>query len=153
MNLKETDSDALSKLVFSYRFLPDVALADIAFEAKAGTLEELFEACAKALTAVMVDRRSISSKVEKVVKFSAEDIDRLLYDFLTELIVIKDVESLLFREFHVSIEDKHSACIMKGEHIDRERHRLRNDVKAVTMHMFGIRKITDGWQATVVLDI
>ena len=45
---------------------------------------------------------------------------------------------------------------MRGEEIDRERHALRNDVKAVTMHMFGVKKARGKggrWEATVVLDI
>ena len=44
-------------------------------------------------------------------------------------------------------------CEMDGEAIDRERHALRNDVKAVTMHMFGVKKAGPRWVATVVLDI
>ena len=46
-------------------------------------------------------------------------------------------------------------CVMLGEEIDRERHALRNDVKAVTMHMFGVKKKgrRGWWEATVVLDI
>jgi SHS2 domain-containing protein len=42
---------------------------------------------------------------------------------------------------------------MKGDTIDRENHRLRNDVKAVTMHMFGVKHEGGVWRATVVLDI
>jgi SHS2 domain-containing protein len=42
---------------------------------------------------------------------------------------------------------------MEGEAINRERHRLRNDAKAVTMHMFGVKREGGLWKATVVLDI
>ena len=83
------------------------------------------------------------------------DIDGLLYDFLTQLIVLKDVDSLLFKSFevHVSRDGRSLVCDMKGDTIDRENHRLRNDVKAVTMHMFGVKHEGGVWRATVVLNI
>lgn len=138
-----------------YRFLPDVALADVAFEARSDSLEGLFEECARALTDVMVDRETLRPSVERTIRVASENLDRLLYDFLTELVVIKDVESLLFKEFDVSIDRSGSSleCKMAGEEIDRERHSLRNDVKAVTMHMFGVSREGGEWRVTVVLDI
>ena len=139
----------------TYKFLPDVALADIAFEAESGTVNGLFESCAMALTDIMVDLKTLRGKVTKEVLVKSDDLDRLLYDFLTELIVMKDVESLLFSEIHAEVKGsgKELACVLRGEPIDRVRHTLRNDVKAVTMHMFGIRQEGRKWKATVVLDI
>jgi SHS2 domain-containing protein len=104
---------------------------------------------------VMVDRGTLQPRVERSVNVSSESLDRLLYDFLTELVVIKDVESLLFKDFSVTIDRSSSSlkCVMKGEEIDRERHSLRNDVKAVTMHMFGVKRQGNEWSVTVVLDI
>ena len=106
-----------------FRFLPNVALADIAFEAEADTLEELFATCAQALTAVMVDRRTVRSVVKKELELKADDSDGLLYDFLTQLIVLKDVDSLLFRRFIVRLGEggKSLKCTLLGEPIDRER--------------------------------
>jgi SHS2 domain-containing protein len=138
-----------------YRFLPNVALADVAFAARGETPEALFEACAAALTEVMVDRRGVRRVTTREVSVGAGDIDTLLYDFLTELIVLKDVDSLLFKTFaaHISHDQRRMECTMSGETIDRKRHRLRNDVKAVTMHMFGVNRERGLWKATVVLDI
>ena len=142
-----------------YRYLSKVALADVAYVARGDSLSTLFEAAARALTEVMVDRRTLAARVERRVEVVSPSVDRLLYDFLSELIVIKDVDSLLFKEFKVAIESgkkEKLACVMKGEEIDRERHALRNDVKAVTMHMFGVKKQKGKrgrWEATVVLDI
>jgi SHS2 domain-containing protein len=142
-----------------YRFLSNIALADIAFVVRGDSLPSLFEAAARALTDVMVDRRTVVGRVEREVEVKSPSLDRLLYDFLTELIVIKDVDSLLFRDYHVSMPSRRGrtlTCVMRGEEIDRGRHALRNDVKAVTMHMFGVKKRQGkrGWsEATVVLDI
>jgi SHS2 domain-containing protein len=139
----------------AYRFLPDVALADIAFAARGDSPSGLFEACALALTSVMVDPRSVRPTAKREVRIRADDIDGLLYDFLTRLIIMKDVDSLLFRTFvpRVSRDMRSVVCEMRGEPIDRGRQRLRNDVKAVTMHMFGVKHEGGRWKATVVLDI
>jgi SHS2 domain-containing protein len=142
-----------------YRFLSKIALADIAFVARADSLPSLFESAARALTEVMVDRKTVVGRIERKVELRSPTVDRLLYDFLTELIVTKDVDSLLFKEFKVSIvsgAEQRLTCEMRGEEIDRERHALRNDVKAVTMHMFGVKRakgMARRWEATVVLDI
>ena len=139
----------------TFRFLPDVALADIAFEAESESVQGLFEECALAITDIMVDPRTLRSTVERKFALEAPDLDRLLYDFLTELIVVKDVDSLLFGSYEVEVKpDLPSLKVLaKGEPIDRVRHHLRNDVKAVTMHLFGIRHESNNWRTTVVLDI
>ncbi|MDV3293315.1 MAG: archease [Nitrososphaerales archaeon] len=137
------------------RFLPDVALADVAFEVTSPSLKGLFETCALGLTEVMVDPETVKGTMTRTMKLSSEDTDRLLYDFLTELIVIKDVDSLLFKAYSVTLgkDSRSLVCRMKGEAIDRKRQALRNDAKAVTMHLFGIRRSGKSWRATVVLDI
>lgn len=138
-----------------FRFLPDIALADIAFEAESDSVNELFESSALAVTDIMVDPETLRSDTTRDVRISSEDLDRLLYDFLTEIIIVKDVDSLLFHEIKVKVaaDQKSLEATMKGEPIDRDRHLLRNDVKAVTMHMFGVRHEDGRWKATVVLDI
>ncbi len=138
-----------------FKYLPDVALADIAFEATSLSPEGLFEASAEALTDVMVDPSTLEARTRKSLRLSSDDVDTLLYDFLTQVIILKDVESLLFSEFKVILGagNRSLKAELTGETIDRERHGLRNDVKAVTMHMFGVRKDGDQWKATVVLDI
>ena len=138
-----------------FRYLPDVALADIAFEAESPTVDGLFEECARAITDIMVDPKSLRGTTERKFALESEDLDRLLYDFMTELIVVKDVDSLLFAEFRVEVSPggRTLTAVARGEPIDRERHGLRNDVKAVTLHLFGIRRTDGGWKTTVVLDI
>lgn len=139
----------------TYRFLPDVALADVAFEAESDSVDGLFEACARAMTEIMVDPKTLRGTVGREFSLDSGDLDRLLYDFLTELIIAKDVESLLFKTFTVEINRSGASlkAVARGEAIDRERHLLRNDVKAVTMHLFGVKRDGRRWKATVVLDI
>ena len=139
----------------SYRLLPNIALADVAYRAAASSPDALFETCARALTDVMVDRRTLRRSVTRELRIQADDLDGLLYDFLTQLIILKDVDSLLFKAFSVKVarDRKSLVCTVRGETIDRGRHGLRNDVKAVTMYKFGVERHGRRWAATVVLDI
>ena len=41
----------------------------------------------------------------------------------------------------------------QGEKLDPSRHRLRVDVKAVTLHQFRLEKTDRGWETQVILNI
>lgn len=138
-----------------FKFLEDVAIADIAYNAYGKTLAELFENAALALSDVTVNLKDVKSKIKKEIALKSDKIDTLLYDFLSEIIFIKDTDGLLFSKYHVKIDEKKISlkAICQGEQIDRQRHELRNDVKAVTMHLFEIKKVKDKYTCTVVVDI
>ena len=141
-----------------YRYLPDIAIADVAFEAWAASLEELFLAAADATMNVMVaDLDSIAERDIRILKAGDSELDMLLFALLQELIFFKDAEKLLLRIRNLKIlrlgdryEIEAEAC---GEEIDPSRHDLVVDVKAVTLHRFRVEQTTLGWEATVVLDI
>ena len=141
-----------------YRFLEDISIADVAFEAEGKTLEELFEGAALAVTNTMVeDVRSIEQKVLKNIEVGAENVEMLLFHFLQELIFYKDAELLLFNKFDLAIEQKNSTWHLRGkaygEKISPDRHELLVDVKAVSLHNFKVEETSRGWQATVIIDV
>ncbi len=139
-----------------YRYLEDISFSDAAFEASGSTLEELFRDAAIAAFGVMADTKTIKPLLTREIVLENEDVDRLLIDWLSELVFLKDSESLLFSVFDINIS-KNDVYVLKGaakgEKIDREKHNLRSDVKAVTYHMLDVRKTGDKWTARVVLDI
>ncbi|NJD75531.1 MAG: archease [Candidatus Methanoperedens sp.] len=140
----------------SYRYRDDLATADAAFEAEGGTLEELFNDAAVAMFEIMVDTGSVSPRVTKTIDLVNEDIDGLLFDWLSELVYLKDAEGVVFSRFDVKIKKNGSYelnAVATGENINRNKHRLRSDVKAVTYHMFEVKKTGDVWSARVVLDL
>ena len=91
------------------------------------------------------------------VSLSNTEIEKLLFDFLNELVYFKDAELLLFSKVRCSVKkvgNKYTlAAALKGEKIDTKRHKLKNDVKAVTWHMFEIKKQKDGYRALVIVDV
>jgi SHS2 domain-containing protein len=141
-----------------YKFLEDMSIADVAFEAQGKTLEELFEGSALAVTNTMVeDVRSIEQKTSKNIEVGAENVEMLLFHFLQELIFYKDAELLLFSKFDLAIEQMNSTWHLRGkaygEEISPDKHELLADVKAVSLYKFRVEKATGGWQATVIIDV
>ena len=139
----------------AFRYLEDIAIADVAFEATGNSLEELFESCALATMQVMVDLKTVDKDVKKEISIKADTIEVLLKKFLDELIFIKDTELLLFSKFDADIKkngayELHVTAL--GEKLDMKKHKTGVDVKATTMHMFEIKKDTK-WKARVILDI
>ncbi len=142
-----------------YKFLPDIAIADIAFEASGKTLNALFKSAALATTNVMVkDLKAIKQKKRKEIKVESENVELLLFNFLQEIIYYKDAELLLFSKYDIEITESKKekkfnlVCTAYGEKLNMKKHILMVDVKAVTLHMFSVRK-NKQWKARVILDI
>ena len=140
-----------------YSFLEDTAIADLAFEATGDTPAELFQAAGLALFEGMADTGRLQPRVRRELRLKNAQLDQLLYDYLSELIYLKDAEGLLFGEFSVQLDQTDGwnlIATVKGEPIDPKRHALRADAKAVTYHQFEVGQTeTGGWKARVVVDI
>jgi len=139
----------------SYTFIDHTA--DILFEAQAPTLNQLFEQCALAVEDTQVDIKLIEPEIIKNISLKNKSVEGLLFDFLEELIYLKDAELLIFSRFLVKIAEKNHEFLLtaqaQGEKLNREKQGQKVDVKAVTMHLFEVKKVTAGWQAKVLLDI
>ncbi|VVC00469.1 Protein archease [uncultured archaeon] len=147
-----------------FKFLPDVAIADLAFRAEGRTREELFANCGLALMSAMANAAKIKAKVHRVIEVDGKGDKELLYNFLEELVYLKDTEGVLFRKFKVRIsQGKNKKDGAREMSLSAEcagdslkaigRENLLNDVKAITMHMFEVRREKGKWGATVVVDI
>ena len=141
-----------------YRYLEEIATADVAFEAWGATPEETFLAAADATLNTMVEEiGTVAPREGRVFSLAAESLDLLLFELLQELVYHKDAERLLLRVRDLRIEETGSGYRLHanavGETIDRGRHPLLADVKAVTLHRLSVEKTPSGWRAVVVLDV
>jgi SHS2 domain-containing protein len=142
----------------TYRYLEEIATADIAFEAWGATREETFLAAADATLNTMVeDIGTIVPLERRVFSLTADSLELLLFELLQELVYHKDADRLLLRVRDLRIEETGSGYRLHadaiGETIDRARHPLLADVKAVTLHRLSVEKTPPGWRAVVVLDV
>ncbi|HEV8594743.1 MAG TPA: archease [Thermoplasmata archaeon] len=108
--------------------------ADVGIRAYGKTLDELFANAAAGMFSLITDLAAVRPVGEYEVKISAKDAKALLFDFLSELVFLHDTQKLLFCEFDVTVAGLAVDARARGERIDRTRHPLHLNVKAVTYH-------------------
>lgn len=125
--------------------------ADMMVRAFGDTLEECFGNAAYALFDQTVDLSGIGTSEETEFRVTGIDDEDRLYSFLSELLFIEDCDNLILKEFDVSFDGDDVVCRARGETLDRARHRVRSEVKAVTYHMMAIDRDTPS--VTVLFDV
>ncbi|HIQ38861.1 MAG TPA: archease [Methanothermococcus okinawensis] len=132
-------------------------MADMGVIAEGETLEEAFREAARALTDLMVDINTVEKKIEKRITVKSEDLYSLLYDFLTEILIIRDSEGIILSDFDVKIEKENDGyrleCIAYGEELDREKHNPKEEVKAITYHKMEIEEKDGRYTIKYIVDI
>lgn len=136
-----------------YNFI-DITTADVAFEAFGQTLEDAFANSALAMFSVMVNVDDVhpDEKIEFEVK--GTDLKSLLFNFLNELLIYVDSDSMVFSKFVIAIDqsDMTLSAACYGQKIDRQNHEMKTEVKACTYHQMIVEK-NDAWKTRVILDI
>lgn len=116
-----------------YRLLDHTA--DVQIQAFGSSIAQIFENSATAVFEQIADLRNVRATGEEKIVIESPTLEELLVDFLNELVFLHSTMSYIFSSFSVMIEGLRLECSARGEKIDRRRHRLKNDVKAVTYHM------------------
>ncbi len=128
--------------------------ADIGLIVYGETLRALFENAGEAFFRLITDLRRVSCRVEKRVGIEGESLERLMVDWLSELLYLHDVERLLFKRFKVeSVGEGGLKAVVKGEPFHEGVHVIKTEVKAVTYHRIEVRKENGQWRAQVILDL
>ena len=130
--------------------------ADVGYKAYGKTLEEAFENAALAMFEVITDTSKIEPEIERKIEVESEDECALLYDWLSEFLVLLDVDYLVFSKFEVKIEKKEEGFSLNGtawgEEFNPEIHESRAEVKAVTYHLMDVKQ-DNRVMVQVILDI
>jgi len=129
--------------------------ADVKFRAYGKTPDEMLSNAALALFNSMINTTTVQPKETWKVKLSGQDLEQLAYDWLSELIFLFETEFAVFSTFDVKLHqngDWRLEAAIGGEKIDPSRHAFDNEVKAVTLHQFEVKK-NELWCIQVVLDV
>jgi SHS2 domain-containing protein len=128
--------------------------ADLGLRARASGLDTLFVETAHALFSAIVDNPDQVEARERVeFQLKAEDLELLLFDWLNELLYWFDAGHMLFGRFEIRIKDLSLTATAWGEPLDRERHLLQHEVKAITYHGLRVEPQGEEWLAEVIVDI
>jgi SHS2 domain-containing protein len=138
-----------------YELLETVALADCALDVEGADLDDLFATAARALAELMVDPATLPRSLDRHVVLEAASVDLLFFDWLSELIGLKDEEGAAFPEVDVRVESGtpwRLRARLAGGPLHGGTAALRADPKAVTFHLFRVEPGPTGWRARVVID-
>ena len=136
-----------------YKYFPHTA--DAMFESYGKTIEETFCNSAEAMFNILVDINKV--KQDKNIEFSvkANSYEKLLYDFLTELLFYLDTEFLLFSKFEINIKKQKNDyvlnCIAVGD--IALNYETKGDIKSITYNEMNISETKTGFVIRVVVDI
>jgi SHS2 domain-containing protein len=128
--------------------------ADLGLRVRTQTLNQLFVEAAEALFSTVVeDLKAVTAARSVEVQIASDDLAYLLFDWLRELLYRFEGEHLLFSRFEVAVSEYTLKGTAWGEPIDRSRHTLSHEVKAITYHGLRVEQTADGWLAEVIVDI
>ena len=138
-----------------FRFLEHTTDAEI--EVYGRNLDESFENAGLATEETMVGLSSISSKEERTIKVSGEDLESLLYSWLEALISLQDTDSMLFSKFSCKVSKVARGFVLTsivlGEKFDPKRHEQKTAIKAPTYHGMKIIQGEKGVTMKFLLDL
>lgn len=130
--------------------------ADVGFRVEAQGLDDLFRTSAEGLfDYIVVNRGQVHVRSLESVDLRADSTEDLLIAWLNELIFRCETRHHLFAEFDVRVAPDGLGLHAEigGEPIDRDRHELDHEVKAVTYHGASLRETGGTWTAELILDI
>jgi SHS2 domain-containing protein len=128
--------------------------ADLGLRVRAPDLNTLFAEAGLALFSAIVEDLATVQPLQRVdVHLIGDDREFLLFDWLKELLYHFDTEHLLFGKFEVRVGGGGLSGSAWGEPLDRGRHDLEHEVKAITYHGLRVEPTADGWLAEVIVDI
>lgn len=128
--------------------------ADIGLIVYGEDLKTLFENAGEAFFHLITDIRRVKGRVERRISIKGESVERLMVDWLSELLYLHEVEHLLFKGFKVdAVGEGGLKARVKGEPFQEGVHVIKTGVKAVTHHQIQVQKENGRWRAQVILDL
>jgi SHS2 domain-containing protein len=128
--------------------------ADLGYRIRAADLDTLFAEAGQVLFETIVeDLKTVRLEKRVDITLAGAEPDYLLFDWLKELLYHFDAEHLLLGKFEVRFTKEGLTGSAWGEPLDRARHNLEHEVKAITYHGLRVERVDDCWLAEVIVDI
>jgi SHS2 domain-containing protein len=128
--------------------------ADLGVEVTGATLEELYAGAAFALFDLLTDLSSVRAGVAREIVVSGEDPADLLVNFLRVILYGWNGDGFLMKSCLIrEVKPQRLKALLRGEPFDPARHRIQQEIKAVTYHQASVEKMGDGWVARVIFDV
>lgn len=127
--------------------------ADTGISAKAGSLTELIEIMAVGMFSLMATVSPCPNDRGVAFSVSASSSEDLLYECLSELLYLSEVEDTIFCAFQVRIV-KDGAIEVTAVGVAADEIELRGPpIKAVTYHQIEVTESDDIWGGRIYFDV
>lgn len=144
-------------MAFAFRFLEDIAVADLAFEVEGDSVEDLFLGATRALIETLANPATIRGTWERTIQRKETDAATLLFDWLSDLVYWKDAAGVVYQDVQLTLNRQADEWALQaqlfGAPVDSMTQELRADVKGVTKHLYDLSQRGSRWYARVVLDV
>ena len=128
--------------------------ADFGIRVQSPDLPTLFAEAAEAMFSTLVADLKTARPVEEIsFPIEGKQEDELLHDWLNELLFTFSARHMVFSQFKVVFEEKGLIGKAWGEKIDKTRHEIEMEIKAITWHGLKVEKTPEGYLAEVIVDI
>ncbi len=141
----------------TFRFLEEIALADLAFEAEGETVEEVFRGATQAVLESLANPATVSGGWERAIERTDADHLALLFDWLSDIVFWKDAAGVVYREAPLTLTREGNVWLLRarliGARVDQRTQELHADVKGVTKHLYEFKQTGACWKVRIVLDV
>lgn len=128
--------------------------ADVGLEARAADLASLFSNAARGMFSIIASLDNAQPSVQILLGVTADNLEDLLVNWLSELLYLFSTEKVLFSRFEITeIDDHHIRAKALGQPIDQSSHDLYTEIKAVTYHQLKVTESNRMWTARVFFDV
>ena len=129
--------------------------SEVAFTAYGATVAEAFEHAGLAMFDIMAEIDGLEPDHETTFSCSAQDHESLLYDFLDQLIYLRDTEYMIYSDFDVTITETDDGYRLDAAVSGTDMAAVETilDVKAVTYSDMRIQHDEGQYSITVTLDV
>src|SRR3989344_1009293 len=124
---------------------------DLKFRAYGGSLNEMFENCALAVSSVLGRGKKIKDSKQKEVTVSGKDNESLLYNFIDELIYLFDAQEFVVSKAEVKINNGKLNCLVYG--VSTSNYSDLDAIKSPTYAEMYVKQKDKKWECQVVLNV
>ena len=129
--------------------------ADIGIEVESANLSEAFEEISLSFSEIITGGNLPKSSISKKVKLESNNLDSLLVDFMSYLIVLFDTDFFITGSAELKISQPHDFLLegnLMGEIYNQEIHGYGVEIKAISYHLL-IVKAGPPAHIRVILDL
>ena len=117
--------------------------ADIGIEVESSNLSEAFEEVSLSFSEIITGGNLPKSSLSKEVNLEADNLDSLLVDFMSYLIVLFDTDFFITGSARLEISNSHNFSLsgnLMGETYDQDTHGYGVEIKAISYHLLVVEE-------------